>query len=77
MAMENEKPLFTQNVDVYCHLASIRQICRIMLDFLNLADSSMFITLYIANGMDNCVKQMLDDVESIKKQVDELNKEKE
>lgn len=75
--MQNEKRLFTETNGVQSYMYSIRNACDVIRDFLNLADSTMFISSYIANGLDNCVKEMGTAVENIKRELQELNKDKE
>ena len=70
-----EKKLCTEMLGTHCQLASIRQACNVIENLIDLAKSKCFVTSYIANSMDECVKQMAKEISEMKKELAELNKE--
>lgn len=70
-----EKKLYTEMLGTHCQLASIRQACGIIENLIDLAKSKCFVTSYIVNSMDECVKQMAKEISEMKKELAELNKD--
>ena len=75
--MQNEKRLRTGTLGLENYLYSISQACNVIDDYISLAKSSRYITDYVADGMESCVKQMANDVAGIKRELEETNKDKE